>query len=90
MNKQLKPMIKTETGASSAPSDADASPAELTSNSVYVLQKECIPAVKRTKHETEAALSASLGITASPSAIPSVFTGTRKLLKPIIKYENTR
>lgn len=89
MNKQLKPMIKTETGASSAPSDAAASPAELTSNSVYVLQKECSPTVKRTKHETEAVLSASLGIATRSSAIPSFFTGTRKLLKPIIKYENT-
>jgi hypothetical protein len=89
MNKQLKPMIKTETGASSAPSDADASPAELTSNSVYVLQKECSPTVKRTTHETEAVLSASLGIATRSSAIPSFFTGTRKLLKPIIKYENT-
>ena len=82
-------MIKSETGASSASPDAAASPAQLTSNAVYVLQKECIPTVKRTKHETEAVLSASLGIAASPSAIPSVFTGTRKLLKPIIKYENT-
>jgi hypothetical protein len=89
MSKQLKPIIKSETGASSATSDAAASPAELTSNSVYVSQKECIPTVKRTKHETEAVLSASLGIAATPSAIPSVFTGTRKLQKPIIKYENT-
>jgi hypothetical protein len=89
MNKQLKPMIKSETGASYAPSDAAASHAELTSNSVYVSQKECIPTVKRTKHESEVVLSASLGIAARSSAIPSFFTDTLELLKPIIKYENT-
>ena len=88
MGKQMKPVIKSETGVSSASPDAVARPAELTANSVSVLQKECIPTAKRTKHETEAASPASLGIAASPSATSSVFAGKRKL-QPVIKYENT-
>ena len=68
MRKQLKPVIKSETGVSSASPDAVARLAVLTANSVSVLQKDCIPTAKRTKHETEAGPPASLGIAVSPSA----------------------
>ena len=86
MGKKQKPVIKSETGVSPASPDAAASPAALTADSAYVLQKECIPTAKRIKHETEAESPAPLGIAATPSAISSVFTGRRKL-KPVIKYE---
>ena len=82
MGKQQKAVIKSETGVSSASPDA----AALTADSDSVLHKECIPTAKRTKHDTETGSPASL-CAASPSATSSVFTGTRKLMKPVIKYE---
>jgi hypothetical protein len=57
----MKPVIKSETGVSSASPDAGARPAALAANVVSVLQKECIPTSKRTKHETEAASSSIFG-----------------------------
>lgn len=54
--------------------------------SLFCKRSHCIPTAKRTKHESEAGSPAYSGA-ASPSATSSVFTGTRKLMKPVIKYE---